>query len=385
MPDREHRPELRHRNWYRAMQATRDGRLFVVYAVISFVLLMLAALPFLAGGIPVNVTTTVTFGLPIVLGAISGLAVKNSRALSVFGIVWVAIGCLVGVMLVQNLIGGFCALIYALAAWPPGFATGLMVMWWRRWRQHPDGGWGKIDLGVFALLMLLPWGLCAGDAISPPRHGVERLLVTRDIAAPLAVVWQQGLDGAASRSPLWTAMAAPLPIAVSGAAARVGDIKTIHYGKGLLRVRVVAIEPGRRLVAVVLAQTIEQNALRLHTVEVACRSLGADRTRAELSITFEPLLSPRWYWRHFEAVFGGVAFAAVLDDWQRGAEAAGAAQPARLSRRGAGASSSAPRGGAPAGGPRRRGRDGRPREPRARPSRGSDVPLRAGARAATPV
>jgi hypothetical protein len=66
----------------------------------------------------------------------------------------------------------------------------------------------------------------------------------------------------APRSP-WEAIHAPLPRSAPGHASRVGDEKTMRFGKGVVRVRVVAIEP-HRLVAEVVEQVFVFNQIIRH-------------------------------------------------------------------------------------------------------------------------
>jgi hypothetical protein len=116
----------------------------------------------------------------------------------------------------------------------------------------------------------------------------------------------------------WEHVNAPIPRAASGRATAVGDEKAIRFGKGTIRVRVREVEPGRRLVADVVEQTIEQRALGLRTLTLECAPEGPQATRVAMTIDFVPRMGPRWCWRPYERFFGAIPFEAMVEAWREG-------------------------------------------------------------------
>lgn len=288
-----------------------DEQLLGAFAVGPILIALLLLAPVL---VHYKLQTAITLGLPAALGALAGaVAPRASILMMICPVLAVILGLAAGLWTLE-LAGVFCGVIYAVVAMPPALLAGLLVIALRRrvaWYRRVKKGW----LGP--TLVGLPLALHAIERSWPVVYGDEQLVMAREIAAPVDRVFRQSLAvDAASVSP-WERIQAPLPVAVAGRASAPGDVKTMVFGKGVITVRVRAVEPGRRLVADVIEQTIEQRALGLSTVTVACDPLGAERTLVQLQLDFEPRMGPRWYWRPFERWFGGISFDAVLTDWQR--------------------------------------------------------------------
>lgn len=276
-----------------------------------------------------EVAGAITLGVPLAIGIAAGLLARDSRGVLAIGAIAAGIGIVVATLLGAGLAGTFCALVYAVIAFPPALLAAFATLTCRRWRRRRSlsrpSSRGNALLLIGAFTLPLAWH--AAERLWPTSHPPETLTATRLVDASLPSVWESSLAFPEAGARTAEAISAPLPFAASGRATRVGDEKTIVFAKGVVRVRVAAIEPGHRLVAEVVEQSIERKALRLHAVTVTCDPVAPDRTRATLRIEFEPLMSPRWYWRPYERFFGGITFDALLDAWQETAKRAAATAP----------------------------------------------------------
>ena len=261
---------------------------------------------------PVAVAITVV--VPATIGVMAGAFARSASMLLMIGMVCAGITVVVAGMLSSSLAGVFCGTIYAVVAFMPGLCAGLIVLGLRRrraWHRRLDRRW----LGP--LLVVVPLAVHAVERAWPAVHAPEHILEVREFAAPVERVFGQSLAFGASPASPWEAIQAPLPRNASGRASAVGDVKSMVFDKGVITVHVSAVEPGRRLVAEVIEQTIERRALLLSTVTVTCEPIGPERTRVMLRLDFVPCMGPRWYWRPFERWFGGIAFDALFDAWER--------------------------------------------------------------------
>jgi uncharacterized protein YndB with AHSA1/START domain len=302
-------------------------------AAIGFAAVLIAAVAF-AGLLGQGATgPALVLCVPIALGAICGLVVPSASVLFRVGLIGGGIVTLVGVLMLADLAGLFCGVFYAVVAFLPAMIAGLIVLWIRGVLDRRVSS-RRVKRRVDALLLLaavaLPLAQSAIERRWPTRHARESLEFSRTIDRPIAEVWSSRLCCGAARNPWFEAIDAPLPRAAAGGATQVGDEKQVRFDKGVIRARVVRLDPGRELVAEVFEQTIERKALRMLAVTVTCDALGPDRTGANLRLDFVPLMGPRWYLRPVERRFGWITFDALLDAWESGTpHASPAARAAR--------------------------------------------------------
>jgi len=280
--------------------------------------------PLVAAG---EVSLAVTLAIPCAVGALCGCFAKDGKWLFCVGSALCVMGGIVCAAILGHAMGLFCGLFYAIIGGPPAMLSGLIVLWLRRRFSAVHQPPTKRTLMFW---VAFPYLVHAVDALVPHESTIEKLSVSRVIAAPVHRVWGQSLEfESPSKSP-WAVVDGPLPEHASGRASAVGDEKRIRFGKGEIVVRIVEVEPSRRIVADVLTQTIETRAVRLRRIVITCDpdSSGAGAsTSVSITIEFEPLMRPRWYLRLYEPWFGRVAMDAVLAAWQARAE-----QPASLVR-----------------------------------------------------
>ena len=289
------------------------------------------------GIVPHGIHAATTFGLPIAFGMLLGLFVPDTGWLARIVLICTCAVGVIGTILLQNLAGVFCSVVFAVVGGAPALVSGWLVVVVRRAvaRRSPRrAGPRRFDLLLFLTAILLPFALRSIERRWPPHHANEALVVARDVAAPLAAPGSRSLRFPERGGAIAETIRSPLPRAAEGHVLAVGDEKTLRFDKGLIRVRVVEVRPGRELVAEVVEQSIEAKALTIHHVTVRCDPLGPDRTRATLRIDFTPKMGPRWYWRPFERFFGGITFEALLGAWQDEADSKAAA-PDRAARQAA--------------------------------------------------
>ncbi len=264
----------------------------------------------------------ITLGLPIALGIAAGLLARDLGRILLILIVATLIGVVLVTLLSAKEIGPFCACVYGTLAFTPAFLVALATLSLRRWqrrRRHTKRtarSNALLLIGAFALPLV--WR--AAERTWPPAHAPESMEAVRVVDAPLEAVWESRLAFPNAGTLAAEAIHAPLPRGSDGCAHAVGDVKRLLFSKGAIIVRIVRVEAGREFVAEVIEQTVEQRALRIETVTLACEPLASGRTQLRVRIDFTPLMGPRWYWRPFERWFGAITFDALLDGWERAAE-----------------------------------------------------------------
>ena len=111
----------------------------------------------------------------------------------------------------------------------------------------------------------------------------------------------------------------PQPQRVSGRT-QVGDVKTATFSKGTLTVRITDREEQRLLAYRFIGQSkVEDNAVRLLDGRFAYHPAGQDAARVTVSTRYQPLMTPRWYWRTMERTAGHSMHGHLLDELERNA------------------------------------------------------------------
>lgn len=267
-------------------------------------------------------STAISVAVPVVIGALIGLVVRRARIVTVFLAVTatcLAIATVAMCLLFQGAAGVFCAVVFTVAAIPPallGLLCGIALrqhLERRRRRERANAPDRRALLWPMLALAGAPLAVQGYEQAAAEPYADERLVFTRTIAAAAEDLWQTSLAFDAPNSS-WQHVHAPLPQRASGRATAVGDEKALQFAKGVLRVRIVAVEPGRSLVAEVLEQTIEARALRLHRVTFAVAPRSAASCDVSITLEHTPLMGPRWHWRPYEQFFGGITFDAIVED-----------------------------------------------------------------------
>lgn len=191
-------------------------------------------------------------------------------------------------------VGMFCGLI-AIAVLAPGYLLGYgagriisridkkRVMELRTRIALPIG----VPIAVQCAQLLL--GLALDD---------ETVSASRFIPAPPSAVWQSSnFRGESAPEARW-----PFRLGMTrahgkeGHARAAGDEKTYFFRKGHIRIRVTESAPPERLAfEVVEQQNVEDRAARFRGGMMRFTPEGIG-TRADFSLTYAPLMTPRWLW-----------------------------------------------------------------------------------------
>jgi hypothetical protein len=102
-----------------------------------------------------------------------------------------------------------------------------------------------------------------------------------------------------------------------------GDSKEITFNRGKLTIEITErVELDHLAYRFIRQAHVEDRAVRLLDGRIDFEPLAGDRTRVTLITCYQPLMTPRWYWRPFERLSGSDVHEAILNELERSAAAA---------------------------------------------------------------
>lgn len=299
-----------------------------IAAVVGILLVALLVSPlwllFLGTGLDSGVSVAMTFGVPLLTGFGLGWAWPSLRLLPLNALVAVSCGMVSFLVMLTGFDGPCCAVVYAAAALLPAWFGAYFghLEGSRRARRGAGRGAGRgMPPGVLVPWLLLPGAIQLAERALRADPAEETLVASRVLDAPAAEAFAcRILDPVDTSAPSgWFRLRVARPVAAQGHASAVGDVKTCrlwHGTIGTLTLRVASLAPEREVVLDVLAQeNLENRALALRRVTLRCEPATSAQTLATLEARFVPKMFPRWYWRPFEALVGGLTLHATLDAW----------------------------------------------------------------------
>ncbi len=241
-----------------------------------------------------------TLAVPVSIGATLGYWFRALRvvpwllALAVIGII--ACG-----LVTMEMSGLFCGLILALMFVLPAFvgiAFGALL------RRASGKRLPSVQAPALLLPILLLPALTHGlEAAWERDFGVHAITTRKTIPVTPEAAWKSMLfyEDIGEEPPLILKLGLPKPIRTEGEAKKPGDITVCVYDKGHLVKRVIEVQENARLVFEVIDQVqFENRSIRLKDGQFVFTRTPAGHTELSLTTRYEPLLSPRWYWRPVE-------------------------------------------------------------------------------------
>lgn len=294
------------------------GALLIAMACIGIPLQLFLMLGVLAGveGSPL-IGLGLSIGIPATVGALLGFLNQRFRNVTLFLLATAMVLLALGSLIFADIIGVFCAALYALGAVPMAAFFAMFVRRMRKYDGPKPYSEEKIK-NVFKLILIVPIVLHLGEVAIGPSRDIESLAVSANFPVAIDRVWNQRIleTNHQPRGQNWVSDQGPHPKQASGHATLVGDIKTIYYSKGFLKLQVESVEPNRLLRLKVLEQNnLENRALAIQSITLRCQPIGKNETKATLSMEYIPLMTPRWYWRPLEEFFGSLIMEETFHAW----------------------------------------------------------------------
>jgi hypothetical protein len=241
------------------------------------------------------------FGVPFAAGCVLGYRAKaHVFVLPLLGLI-VLLGLIFGFASL-NLAGVFCGLtLGGILAGPlvVGIVTGAMLRQSLKLTRFSQREYLPV-----LLFFLLPVASAAVEGRPRPQPP-ESISTSQVIGASPARAWDAVVFYEEVRHlPPWILrIGLAHPLYTIGQSRHVGDVKTCVYNKGHITKRITEAEPGRLLAFDVIEQDIGYGRdVRLIGGSFWFEPSGEAGTRVTLTTTYEPLLTPRWCWRPFEAL-----------------------------------------------------------------------------------
>jgi hypothetical protein len=154
----------------------------------------------------------------------------------------------------------------------------------------------------------------------------ESLASSRTIAAPLAATWNAKLfvanqpDANRDVEP-YPALPAPRPLHIEGDHSLPGGVKNVTFNRGTMAVEVTARQEMRLLAYRFVGQNhVENRGAKLLDGRMIFEPVTSQQTRVTVETRYQPLMTPRWYWRPFEQMTGEKVHAQILNELQRASE-----------------------------------------------------------------
>ncbi|MEX0652814.1 MAG: hypothetical protein WD534_02190 [Phycisphaeraceae bacterium] len=268
-------------------------------------------------------------GVPFAMGGLLGYAVK-ARWVVLGGLSLMVLAGLGMGLLALDLVGVYCGLILAGMFVVPGL-MGVLLGWGLRTCLKFTRYSQRWYLPMWAML-LLPGLVHVAEQMAGLEPSHEVVVTRRVLAVGPAQAWESLLfyEDVEHAPSVLLRLGLPRPLQTQGQVQGVGDVKVCIYDKGHLSKRITVHEVGRRLAFDVTQQVgIEDNSVRLVRGSFDFEPAGAGRTQVTLSTEYQPLLTPRWYWRPLEQMSAHALHGHVLEGMSRraGAEAGAGAEP----------------------------------------------------------
>ncbi len=277
------------------------------------------------GGVGWTVTA-----LPIAFGATLGYALPFRLATGLVVAALAYVGAVIGVATI-GVAGLFCAVALLVTGTIPtlvGMALGVAL---RNWAIRRDRWYHVRYLPVLFAAAVLSWPVAALEAHLTPRHAATTVETSAIVDADLRDVWSAHVfdDAHAAPASRLAVVGLPAPAGATGHALRVGDVKTIRLGKGVVQLRVTEAAPPYGLAYEVITQRgFEDRTLRLIGGEGRLTETADGRTRVTVRTHYEPLLDARAVWAPIERLVAGELHLHLLREIQRVVTDPDAAKPA---------------------------------------------------------
>lgn len=270
---------------------------------------LILSLLFILGG---HLGWGLTLATPLTIGLLLGYGVGVRSRL----VIVLCIPCLlaiVGGLYAAQSIGIFCGFVLGALFLIPmllGVAFGSALRAYLKVTTFDQRGY----LPLF-LLALLPLGAHAAELLLGGRISPESVSTTAVLPVPIHAAWKSHVFRADSEPAPQAAYRAGLtrPTGTAGSTA-IGGQFTIHFTKGFLTVRITQRLEDSLLAYRFIGQSdIEDRAVRLLDGRQEFHSLGPMRTQVTVTTRYQPLVTPRWYWRPFERWAGDTTHHYLLD------------------------------------------------------------------------
>ena len=259
----------------------------------------------------------VTVAAPFALGAAIGYGCR-AKAWGLILLGFAAVIIIVTTLFTLSFVGVFCGTVLAAVAMVPtltGVAIGVSL---RRMLKNSkfEQRWYLPMLGLAIALMAM--GLV--ERITHQPYAVESVVTSVEIPSPLGKAWNSVMfyEEVHHPPPWLLRWGLPKPLYTRGSVEHVGDTKTCVYSKGHLTKRVTERDLDRRLAFDIVEQDrIENHAIRLTDGSFDFAADGPDRTRVDLTTSYEPKLGPRWIWRPAELLAVHTLHRHILEGMRR--------------------------------------------------------------------
>lgn len=242
----------------------------------------------------------ITIVAPFCVGAIIGYGCK-ARPFVLTLLALAVLSIIVAGMFSLSMVGIFCGTVLAAVALAPilvGTLAGYLLRVILKDTTFDQGAYLPVLLLLLAPLL---WAIIERAVSTPPV--IESVVTSLEIPAPVGRAWNAVMfyEQVRHRPPWLLRYGLPRPLYAFGSTDRVGDTKTCVYSKGHLVKRVSQRIPRHVLAFDVIEQDrIETHSVRLTGGKFEFHAEAPDRTRVELTTSYQPKLAPRWVWRPFE-------------------------------------------------------------------------------------
>lgn len=261
-----------------------------------------------------------TLCVPATVGFVASYGFRGPVVRTIF------LGCFSLIVTVVTLVsmhavGVFCGVILGiLFLLPFTFGAALGSLLRTIMKEVPRYSQGRHLPVLLALLLPAIVELAERGLTSPPPPESQTTVVR--LRGTLPEAWHAQIGGAHSvqTHPLHD-IKLTRPLEQVGPRG-VGDESTIRFSKGELRIRVTERVPLTRFRFDYVGQShVEDRAIRLIETSFDYDALGPDMTQVSISTRYDPLMTPRWYWRPFERWAGRVTHEQIGRQMQRDIDA----------------------------------------------------------------
>jgi hypothetical protein len=250
---------------------------------------------------------------PFAIGALLGYGVRAPTALitilSLFALV-----AIITMLRVTNATGAFCGFILGCASTVP-ILFGCFFGWSLRIHLKLSKFSQKWYLPVVAIL-LLPALTHGVEMIVRTPLETETVTTSHVVALPLEEAWSRKIfkDGTTPPPPALMNFGLPHPQETRGSS-QVGRLKRARMSKGELEVRITQRVELRLLAYEFVGQNhVEDRAIKLLDGRFEVEAIDPTHTRVTISSHYQPLMTPRWYWRPFELMSGKSVHGYIVEE-----------------------------------------------------------------------
>jgi hypothetical protein len=268
-----------------------------------------------------------TIAAPVTIGS---LVAYKCRVRSIFVFLLSACGlCGVVVMLFSaSLSGLLCSVVALVVLGIPTMMGALLGMALRN--KLKNSGFDQRHYFPVIVLVLFPPGVAAAEAVFGAEFAPEIVRTSRVLPVGIERAWGRMAfyEDLPQRKPWLLEWAGPVPVRTDTKSDSSGVTRTCVYERGYLRKQVTEVRAPALMRFVVTEQHVgEEHSVQLIDGSFAFAAAGPDSTRVTLETRYRPKLSPRWCWRPFERLVNRQVHEHVLAGM-----AAASTDPSDLSR-----------------------------------------------------